>query len=248
MNYIRPDLLDKLAAEYVVGTLHGGARRRFQRLLREHPSARLAVEIWEERMAPMSERLSAAPASDRLWTSIQARIDPQRAAAVTASKGESLLSRWFNWRTLGTLTTGLALGIVGMGVVLPLAGPQKVAVPEGRVLPESYAGFLRDTAGDLTVLVSSLRRGKTVDIKVLRPVTIPTGQTLQLWALFKDASPVPIGTIPGTGKSQITMRYSSEDLLAKATELAVSIEPPSAAPPTQPTGPFILQGPCAKFW
>lgn len=246
MNYIRPELLDKLAAEYVVGTLHGGARRRFQRLLREHPSARLAVEIWEERMAPMSERLSAAPASDKLWQSIQARIAPQ--PAPSAVKKQGWLSRWLDWRTLGTLTTGLALGVVGMAVVLPLAGPTQVAVPAGRVLPESYAGFLKDTAGDLTVLVSSLRRGKTVDIKVLRPVTIPAGQTLQLWALFKDASPVPIGTIPGSGKSQITMRYSSEDLLAKATELAVSIEPPSSAPPTQPTGPFILQGPCAKFW
>jgi len=247
MNYIRPDLLDKLAAEYVVGTLHGGARRRFQRLLREYPSARLAVEIWEERMAPMSERLSAAPPSDKLWKAIHARIDPQQAAAAAASK-PSALSRWFNWRTIGSLTTGLALGVVSMAVVLPIAGPTRVEVPAGRVLPESYAGFLKDSAGDLTVLVSSLRRGKTVDIKVLRPITIPAGQTLQLWALFKDASPVAIGTIPGQGKSQITMRYSSEDLLAKATELAVSIEPPSSAAPQQPTGPFILQGPCAKFW
>ncbi|MCR9261065.1 MAG: hypothetical protein NXH95_15175 [Pseudomonadaceae bacterium] len=53
MNYERPELLDRLAAEYVLGTLHGAARRRFDRLFLESAAAREAVDSWQIRLAAM---------------------------------------------------------------------------------------------------------------------------------------------------------------------------------------------------
>ena len=43
MNIHTPPLRDSLAAEYVLGTLHGAARQRFERLLAAHPALRRAV-------------------------------------------------------------------------------------------------------------------------------------------------------------------------------------------------------------
>ena len=43
MNLFLGDLPDRLAAEYVLGTLQGGARRRFDALLPAHPALRGAV-------------------------------------------------------------------------------------------------------------------------------------------------------------------------------------------------------------
>lgn len=40
MNYRDPQLKDALAAEYVLGTLRGQARRRFQKLMMQIPSLR----------------------------------------------------------------------------------------------------------------------------------------------------------------------------------------------------------------
>ncbi len=54
MKYRDPALRDKLAAEYVLGTLRGRARARFQRLLRYDPALRRAVDAWEERLLPMA--------------------------------------------------------------------------------------------------------------------------------------------------------------------------------------------------
>jgi anti-sigma-K factor RskA len=46
MNYLQPERLDRLAREYVLGTLTGAARRRFERLLSQAPVAMLAVSAW----------------------------------------------------------------------------------------------------------------------------------------------------------------------------------------------------------
>ena len=43
MDYSRPHLADSLAAEYVLGTLRGPARRRFEALLPAHPALAAAV-------------------------------------------------------------------------------------------------------------------------------------------------------------------------------------------------------------
>ncbi|MGF2529302.1 anti-sigma factor, partial [Ralstonia pseudosolanacearum] len=39
----QPDLIDRLAAEYAVGTLRAGARRRFEQLIRHDADVRTTV-------------------------------------------------------------------------------------------------------------------------------------------------------------------------------------------------------------
>ena len=59
MDYSRPALADRLAAAYVLGTLRGPARRRFEALLPAHPALRTAVAAWQGRLVPLST--SVAP-------------------------------------------------------------------------------------------------------------------------------------------------------------------------------------------
>ncbi len=47
MNYQNPELRDRLAAEYALGTLRGAARRRFQRLMKDDPALRDLTLGWE---------------------------------------------------------------------------------------------------------------------------------------------------------------------------------------------------------
>ncbi len=55
MNLNRyPQLVDLLAAEYVLGTLRGGARRRFQRYADHDMVIRRAVDEWQRRISPMA--------------------------------------------------------------------------------------------------------------------------------------------------------------------------------------------------
>jgi len=57
MDYSRPELADRLAADYVAGTLRGPARRRFEALLPAHPLLRAAVRGWQDRLMPLTAPL-----------------------------------------------------------------------------------------------------------------------------------------------------------------------------------------------
>jgi anti-sigma-K factor RskA len=246
MNYDRPELRDRLAAEYVLGTLQGPARKRYQRLMRDDLMTRLEVSRWEQRLMPMGTSLSEPPPADRVWRGIEKRIDG--GARLRRDSQPGWLERWFGVRTLGPLAAGIVVGVMAVLFATQFDNVARVAAPKGRVLPESYAGILQNDKGVPTVLVSSLRNGRTADIKVLNPIELRADQALRLWAITKEGAALSLGVIPAQGKSQIELPGTSEQLLANVTELAVSVERSGVPPPAAPSLPYLLRGPCAKFW
>ncbi len=72
MNLHRhPELIERLAAAYALGTLRGGARRRFQSLARQHASIRAAALLWEERMAGLTELQPLSQPGPNVWKRIE---------------------------------------------------------------------------------------------------------------------------------------------------------------------------------
>jgi anti-sigma-K factor RskA len=245
MNYQRPELRDALASEYVLGTLHGPARRRFQQLLRADPQLQAAVDFWQNQLLPMAAPLSVAKPSPRLWAGIAARIAPPGTESVP-----SWFERWFGMRSLASLVTGLFVGIgvtLSLPPTLPMSDRGDAPSPAATQIPASYAGILSGGDGQPAMLISSRRHGKLVDIKVLRPIGLGQDQVLRLWALSKQGPPLALGIVPAQGKGRLELPATSEALLAQVDELAVSVESAAGlAPGATPT--YILRGPCAKFW
>jgi anti-sigma-K factor RskA len=67
MTYDHPELLQRLSAEYVLGTLRGPARQRFERLLTVDEDARSYRLFWETRLGEFGEIVApiAPPAAVR---------------------------------------------------------------------------------------------------------------------------------------------------------------------------------------
>ena len=57
----KPELQQRLAAEYVLGTLRGRARARFQEWLRRDAALRRVVEAWEARHFPRLAQVHRYP-------------------------------------------------------------------------------------------------------------------------------------------------------------------------------------------
>jgi quercetin dioxygenase-like cupin family protein len=70
-------LLDELAGEYVLGTLDGEARNRFESRLSSDGDAQQAVAQWEARLSSLVEREAELQPSDEVWAAIKARLEDE---------------------------------------------------------------------------------------------------------------------------------------------------------------------------
>ena len=73
MKRDEPENLDLLAAEYVLGTLAGLARRSFERRVSREPFVAARVRAWEDRFTLLALRLAPVAPSPAVWDSIARR-------------------------------------------------------------------------------------------------------------------------------------------------------------------------------
>jgi len=239
MNLLQPERLDRLAREYALGTLHGPARRRFERLLREAPLTMRVVAHWQERLGALAAAVPAVPPREQVWDALQQRLfAPPRAAGRWG-----WLGRLFAPRVLGGVLAGVLLATVALHLQ-----PQWLDLePRGETLPPSYIGLLVSDAGQATLLASSRRHGRTITVKLLQPLEVPAGQVARLWALPREGSPFLVGELPARGSATLVLPDSAEKLFSNVTRLGVTIEP-AGGDPRAPAGPFVASGHCAKLW
>ncbi len=247
-DMLQPEVIDRLASEYVLGTLEGGARRRFQQLMLERPAVRVAVAAWERRLHKLATSVPVQTPSPKVWAAIEARTRPGRHAERRAG--------WWGWvRGVGQAAVAAACGVlVTLGLVRnwpeAFVTVDQVAQRE-QALPQSYVGLLLDGEGRPALLVSSTRHGTHVSVKSLRAMDAPAGKVLQVWALPREGVPFAIGVATLTqppGSTSFELSDSSEALLSKVGQLAVSVEDAPVAPGAAPSGPFLLKGHCVKLW
>lgn len=252
MNYLQHrDLCEKLAAEYVLGTLRGAAARRFARLAGEHMTIRLMVSEWETRLSPMADAIPEKTPPTRVWRAIAARIG---AAHAPAPRG-----MWMNlafWRGLGVFGSAAAIALLAVLVMRP---PELVEVqvpvevvrllPPKNEIPPSYLAVLEDTKTHQPVLLAMAPRDS--DQLIVRAVAerpIASDRDLELWALPPGEKPRSLGLIAASGNSALKLAASGDTALGAIPALAVSLEPKGGSPTGGPTGPVLYTGSCIKLW
>jgi anti-sigma-K factor RskA len=233
LNYKnKPELQERLAAEYALGTLRGAARARFKRWMREDGALARAVTEWENRLAPMAQAVAGRRPPARVWNEIEARL-----GAAPPSR------RAFLWKGLGLVAGGAAAGVAAMAI-LPLL--QRPAA--------GYIALLSDPRTQKPVLMVTARRNDTeLQIRTLDPAIQVADASLELWALPKGGKPRSLGLIsdsdrPGFNRPVLRMDADADKTLSDVPMLAVSLEPHGGSPSGAPTGPVLYSGPCVRDW
>ncbi|MEO7252929.1 MAG: RNA polymerase subunit sigma-70, partial [Casimicrobium sp.] len=119
-----PDDLQVLAGEYVLGTLSATRREVVEARMKNDAALRTAVEIWEEKLSPLSALVEPTEPSAALWSRIESSIaaTPSVASRVFAKPP----SNWWNslnlWRGL-TATGFAAAALMGVVIVTNIAQP-----------------------------------------------------------------------------------------------------------------------------
>ncbi len=245
MRYTHPELLEHLASSYVLGTLAHGARRRFERLQRDRADVRALVTQWEARLGQLAVSVPAHKPSPKVWAAIAARTQPR-------TSEQAATSSWLGWlKPAGFGFGGLAAGVIAASaffIAVPtlFLSSDQLAMRSGERLPQSYVGLLTDAQGNGKLLVSSLRHGKTMTVKVIGPITPPATGRLVLWAVPASGPAFSLGAVPTSGSAVSMLPDTSEKLLSKVSKLVVTLE--TEAAPGKPGDTVVFSGNCAKLW
>jgi anti-sigma-K factor RskA len=229
MDYSRRELSDRLAAEYVLGTLRGGARRRFEALLPAHPGLRSAVWRWQDRLVPLTASVPPVAPSPAVWRGIEQQLFGETATAGAAASVQQRITRW--WERLG-LWQGLAgatsLATLALAVALSLPGPVQPPVVVVMGTEQGSASFVASVGAD----------GRSLVLKPLAGVTVTAAQALELWAVPPKGAPRSLGLVSNKGATTVLR----EHLLQGTAAFAVSVEPTGGSPTGAPTGPVVSVG------
>ena len=233
MDYSRPPLADRLAADYVAGTLRGPARRRFEALLPAHPLLRAAVNDWQDRLMPLTLSVTPQKPPATVWQRIEARIGGSPVATSAAASREGWWGRLALWRSLAGIASAAALSLA---VLVSSPGP---AQPPLVVVLSSTGASADGSVVPATFVASISADGRAMVTKPLTNVSVQSDRALELWALLdKGAPPRSLGLISANG----TTIVKKGKVLEGATGFAVSLEPPGGSPTGAPTGPVLWAG------
>lgn len=228
MNYQQPELQQRLAAEYVLGTLHGKARLRFERLMVEQPALRRLVLAWEQRLAPLSAQVKPQALSPVVWQKIRQRLgfDP----IVTATPKMSFLQKWL-WG--GSVLASLLAGMLLWNSV--------IYQPNNAIAYHDVAVLSTDKAEPTWIVRASLD-GNALQLNSLQSVTIASDKDLELWAIA-DGAPESLGVIHmANGQGELRFNEQQRQRLTQGKVLAISLEPKGGSPTGSPTGAVLFTG------
>lgn len=228
MKLAHPDLRNRLASEYVLGTMRGPARRRFEDYLKRDPDLRADVARWEAHLTPLVARLPDIEPPARVWSRIAAKLD----GSIAPSPGKVPGGFWGNlgfWRTLGLGASGLAAALLVAVIGLKPIDQEPVLT----------AVLVEDNNNALVYVEQP--KANVLMVKLVKPWKANSGFAHELWVIPKDGAPRSLGVINDTVDTKINLA-GLDARLANGALFAVSLEPPGGSPSGAPTGKVVCKG------
>ena len=256
MNLLKnPELLEHLASSYALGTLRGGARRRFETLAREQAPVRAAALIWQSRLASLNELQPQATPAPAIWTRIDNLVQGEKTqaamlaarqapspAATDAGIGGWLrsLALWRGASAAGAVATIAAVAI-GLGAREELGSEVARLQTQLQSTPQvEYVAVLADDKAAASMLVTFDPKAKKLTLQRVGAYQEAGDRSLQLWALPPGGGPKSLGVL---GSDKLLRLTAGESDVREVPTLAISLEPKGGVPSeTGPTGPVLFKG------
>ncbi|AYQ26713.1 MULTISPECIES: anti-sigma factor domain-containing protein [unclassified Polaromonas] len=248
-----PSLMDQLAASYALGTLRGGARRRFEALARDNAPLRAAALIWQGRLASVAELQAQEAPSPAVWKRIEnlVKADKEARAMQAARAATPAAAAGGLWASLGLWRGGAAAGaiatvaavVVGLNVNGRLSGQVSELTAKLTATPAiEYVAVLTDDKASASLLVTFDPKNKSLVLKRVGNFREPPDKSLELWALPAAAGVAPksLGVMGSDGVARLKVADTD---MRQVPGLAITLEPKGGVPPgTAATGPLLFKG------
>lgn len=251
-----PSLMDQLAASYALGTLRGGARRRFETLARDNATLRAAALIWQGRLASVAELQPEVAPSPAVWKRIENLVQAEKQAqAMQSARSQAVpapasggwwasLGLWRGASAAGALATVLAV-VVSLNFTNQLNGQvQELSAKLSATPAIEYVAVLADDKANASILVTFDPKTQKLMLKRVGDFREQPDKSLELWALPPGAPAKSLGVMSGDAVVQLTAADSD---IRQSPALAITLEPKGGVPPgTAATGPILFKGALIK--
>ena len=248
-----PALIEQLAASYALGTLRGGARRKFEELARNQPVVRASALIWQGRLASMAELEPEIAPSPAVWKRIENLVNADKESKIMQAARSAPVAQsvhwWASlnlWRAMTGAGAMAAVAAVVVGANLhslnaSLGGQVQELSAKLLVTPViQYVAVLSDDKSTASMLVTFDPKTQKLLLKRVGDCQEQPDKSLQLWALPKKGGPQSLGVLGG--EAVIRLTASGSDVKDVPT-LAISLEPKGGVPSGRgPTGPVLFKG------
>ncbi|MBD3671360.1 MAG: anti-sigma factor [Gammaproteobacteria bacterium] len=205
-------LRDALASQYILGTLDGAARARFEKMMDSDPELRIRVQEWSHRLAPMANGLTPVEPPAKVWKQIQARTHKRRPGLLLK------LRFWENlnfWRRLSMATASLLVAVS----VLWIVPSQQVAQKDSMMV------VVNNRFDQPVWVIETSASDKMMMIKTLRDIDMGPDKTCALWLTWDDGMTMSLGQLPEkSGMMEMEKPPMPGRTLDKA-RVVVSLEP-----------------------
>ena len=233
MNYLKEERLNALAAEYVVGTLRGKARTRYQKLMMQYQAVSDATAQWEQYLTGFAETLPPVTPPANVWESIQIKLGHKAANDAGIATGVNTPSdsgqvldfekeKQKRWKNLSFLSTAAALVLaVLLFVIQPIPAPEV-----------SHIAVVNNA--DNTPLWVIEVSDETMNVKVTDAFVALADKDYELWMVPANGeAPISLGLMPeANGDTRVTPDILLSQSIAA---LAVSLEAPGGSVTGAPT-------------
>jgi len=164
---MRHAALDALCGEYLVGTLRGAARRRFERALREQPLVSQRLQHWRNNFTPRYARMIESQPSPQVWKRLEKTLGLVRPP-------------WFQRFRWAIAVTAVLIVVIG----LQLARQEADGVP------------IAELSGKAATVSAQLSRdGRTLVLRADRPVLAGPAQSYELWLLTPEGGVLSLAVL-----------------------------------------------------
>lgn len=250
MRYDNPELMRQLAAEYVIGTLQGAARRRFEALVEVNDEARFQRDFWEQRLAEFGQVLHpvqppSAVRSELLHRTARPAETPVAARAPRRwrlrRRHRAILAYVAGFATAASLVVAFLLGQRNP-VAAPTAPLSTVALRIEEPATENlsiYAAQVRMPASSMGWLLSVTPDHQRL-VAVAADDLLQIGRhRLQLWCVVPGAAPVAMGQLPVERDASAEFEIPASVRGHAQVSFIVTLEPEHGQGDNGPAGPVM---------
>jgi anti-sigma-K factor RskA len=251
MNLLQnPELLERIAASHALGTLRGGARRRFEAMCREQAPVRAAALVWQGRLSSMAELQAELTPDPAVWARIHNLVEAERAQqAMQAARASAASVRKSWWHSLsvwrGAAFAGALATIVAVVSGFILREQLGTQISELRTQLQTapqiqYVAVLADDKAAASILVTVDPKNGRMTLQRVGAYQEAGDKSLQLWALPHQGAPRSMGVL---GSEKVLRLTAAEPDVREVPALAISLEPKGGVPSAGgPTGPVLFKG------